>query len=169
MEPNFDCIDMQNLDDEKSQKFNEPCVDDYNNFDKEKSNYERFVLVFDQIFNRSNCFSQSNTEEDGEDEKSMDLRNNYFEKKMINEEECINSNSNINNNSSNNISLEEQLKNNISSLSDENIVMILKELYFISDNGKIFKYKYNSLLLAKKLIEELKSRVNQKFQKLLKY
>lgn len=171
MEHNYNFVDIDFLNDENNKKICEPSLFNLNKFYKEKVNNENFVTIFDQIFNRSNCFSQSCIEEEGEDDKSIELRNNYFfdgfeknyQKDITNEEEYM---KNSTNNMSGIDSLEKQLKKNISSLSEENIIVILKELYNISDNGKLIKYKYNSLLLAKKLIEELKSRINNKIKKM---
>lgn len=124
------------------------------NFQKEEiqnnnNNEENFVIVFDQIFNRSTYFNGSNYEEDT-DIKESEEKKNYFE-----------SNDNQYNNNAN---IEQKLKNVISSLSEERIVNIMRELYSISDSDNIFSYRYNALLLAKKLINELRDRINIKIQ-----
>lgn len=145
-------------------------------------NKDNFVSVFDEIFNPTKYFSPINVEEElGEDEEkkkthseSIDeglYHNDYISKnintKIINTNVSYSNNLNNLNNFSDNNSIENQLKETIFSLSDEKIVLILKELYIISDNGSVYNKnsRCEALFLIKKLIQELKNRINFKLNK----
>lgn len=120
---------------------------------------DNFVSVFDQIFNPSNCFAPTNIDSENYNESLEDKKNQYLE--SSNKDKIIN----INKDDS---FIEQQIKDKISSFSDEKIVLIMKELYIVSETNNKSYYKINALLLIKKLLQELKDRIYLKLQNLSK-
>lgn len=135
-------------------KFSELLETNSNRVENSKIKEENFVSVFDQIFNRLNYFSSIDFNDDEEKgkkfikediDKSSQLNSEYLMKCSSGEFELI--------------SVEHQLEDVISSLTEKNIILIMKKLYTLSENEIIFNNKVNQLILLKKLILELKKRL----------
>lgn len=146
---------------------------DINDIDNNKDNFDS---IFDEIFNPSKYLTPLNFLEDKREneEKIRTHSDSFNENKYINityNSNVVNNNNNnfFNINNNNHINIEQQLYNIIYSLTEEKIVIIMKELYNISDNENILiSYRRDALLLIKKLIRELNNRINLKLQNLEK-
>lgn len=122
---------------------------------------DNFVNAFNQIFNCSNFLSTTDSDEiqRGIDEKEDDInfkRNNGIYAKI---EEDFKTNKKDFLKESDLMRAEQQLNKNISSISSINLALIIKELNTISEDIILPVKKYNALLLQRKLIKELISRV----------